>query len=73
MRKIFGFLLGAVVGGLIGSTVALLLAPDSGELLRNRIHERGDAFFAEIRQAADTRRIELQDHLETLRAPSAKE
>ena len=69
MRKALGFLIGTVVGALVGSTVVLLLAPESGEQLRGEIRERGSAFLADVRQAADSRRIELQSRLEDLRAP----
>lgn len=69
MRKMFGFLIGIMVGALVGSTIALLLAPESGEELRAQLRERGQNFMGEIRHAADTRRIELKDRLETLRAP----
>jgi gas vesicle protein len=69
MRKLFGFLIGTFVGALVGSTIALLLAPDSGDELRAQLRERGEIFMGEIRHAADTRRIELKDHLDTLRAP----
>jgi gas vesicle protein len=69
MRRMFGFLIGILVGALVGSTVALLLAPASGERLRNEIRARGAGFFTDVRHAADTRRIELQHRLETLRAP----
>ncbi len=69
MRKIFGFFIGIVVGGLVGSTVALLLAPKSGESLRAELRERGLAVQAEIRNAAEARRIELQDRLDELRTP----
>jgi len=69
MRKMFGFLIGIMVGSLVGSTLALLLAPESGEEMRGRLRERGQNFAAEIRNAADARRIELKDRLETLRAP----
>jgi len=65
----FGFLIGVFVGSLVGSTIALLLAPESGEELRGQLRERGQGFMGEIRHAADTRRIELKDRLETLRAP----
>ena len=71
MRKMFGFLIGVFVGALVGSTIALLLAPESGEELRARLRERGQSFMGEIRHAADTRRIELKDRLESLRAPRA--
>ncbi len=69
MRRMFGFLIGIVVGALVGSTVALLLAPESGERLRAEIRERGAGFIADVRHAADDRRIELQNRLEALRAP----
>ena len=69
MRRMFGFLIGVLVGALVGSTIALLLAPESGEELRAQLRERGQGFMGEIRHAADTRRIELKDRLETLRAP----
>jgi len=69
MRKMFGFVIGVFVGSLVGSTIALLLAPESGDDLRSQLRERGQNFMGEIRHAADTRRIELKDRLDTLRAP----
>jgi gas vesicle protein len=60
-----------LVGSLVGSTIALLLAPDSGDELRAQLRERGQNFMGEVRQAADSRRIELKDRLDTLRAPRA--
>ena len=69
MRKMFGFMIGIFVGALVGSTIALLLAPESGDDLRSQLRERGQNFMGEIRHAADTRRIELKDRLDTLRTP----
>jgi gas vesicle protein len=69
MRKMFGFMIGVFVGALVGSTIALLLAPEAGDELRSELRERGQNFVSEVRQAADTRRIELKDRLDTLRAP----
>lgn len=69
MRRMFGFLIGVLVGALVGATVALLLAPESGEQLRSQIRVRGQNFLGEIKHAADTRRIELKDQLDALRAP----
>jgi len=71
MRKIFSFTIGIFVGGLVGSTVALLLAPDSGESLRSDLRERGLAFQAEIRNASEARRIELSNRLKELRTPTS--
>ncbi|NJC97756.1 MAG: hypothetical protein C3F07_07555 [Anaerolineales bacterium] len=69
MRRMFGFLIGVVVGGLVGSTIALLLAPESGEELRSQLRDRGQGFFNEVRHAADERKIELRQKLDELRAP----
>ena len=69
MRRMFGFFIGIFVGALVGSTVALLLAPESGDKLRNEIRERGQHFLGDIRNAADSRRIELRNRLDNLRSP----
>ena len=69
MRRMFGFLIGITIGGLVGSTIALLMAPESGEQLRTELRSRGDSFFNEVRHAADERRIELRQRLETMRTP----
>lgn len=69
MKRMFGFLIGITVGGLVGSTIALLMAPDSGDELRSRLRQRGQDFFYEVRHAADERRIELRQKLNDMRAP----
>jgi len=69
MRRMFGFLIGIFVGALVGSTVALLLAPESGEKLRGQLRERGQGFMHDVQHAADSRKIELRGRLESLRAP----
>ena len=69
MRNMFGFLIGTFVGALVGAVLALLLAPESGESLRNQLRERGQGFVNDIRHSADSRRIELRNRLENLRAP----
>jgi len=65
----FGFMIGILVGGLVGSTIALLMAPESGEHLRTQLRSRGDNFFSDVRHAADERKIELRQRLVSLRAP----
>ncbi len=69
MRRMFGFLIGIFVGALVGSTVALLMAPESGENLRGKLRERGQSFMTDVQHAADSRKIELRSRLETLREP----
>lgn len=73
MRRMFGFLIGIAVGGLVGSSIALLMAPDSGEALRSQLRARGQNFFSDIQHAADERRIELRQRLEVMRAPREEE
>jgi gas vesicle protein len=65
----FGFLIGIMVGGLVGSTIALLIAPESGDELRGLIRQRGQGFVNQVRSAAQTRQIELEERLEMMRAP----
>jgi gas vesicle protein len=69
MNKYFGFLAGAMLGALVGSTLALLLAPASGEELRGQIRERKDYISSEVQRAANERRAELEQQLAELRAP----
>jgi gas vesicle protein len=69
MRRMFGFLIGITVGGLVGSTIALLMAPESGDVLRSQLRNRGQNFFYEVRHAADERKIELRQRLEDMRSP----
>lgn len=69
MKRMFGFLIGITVGGLVGATIALLMAPESGEQLRAQIRGRGENFFNDVRHAADERKIELRQKLDSLRAP----
>jgi len=69
MRRVSGFLIGIFVGALVGSTVALLLAPDSGEGLRAQLRATG----VDVRGAAETRRAELTDRLQTLRSSRSEE
>jgi hypothetical protein len=69
MQKIYSFLTGAVIGGLVGAAMALLLAPYSGDELRLEMQERAQRFQGEIKGAADARRAELERQLSALRAP----
>jgi len=69
MRRMFGFLIGIFVGWLVGATIALLLAPESGEKLRGELRARSNNFMGEIQSAAETRRKQLEDQLAVMRAP----
>jgi len=71
MRRALSFVIGVTLGGLVGATLAMLFAPSSGSELRAQIGDRAENLAAEVRQAANTKRIELQQRLDTLRAPKA--
>ena len=67
MRKFLSFLGGTLMGALVGATLALLLTPSSGETLRTQIRERFLALQDELSQAAEDRKVELEQYLTTLR------
>lgn len=69
MKKVAGFLTGAVMGGLVGATLALLLAPSSGDELRGQLQDRFGAFQDEIGKAMQEKRVELEAKLDEMRKP----
>ena len=69
MNRAINFLLGATIGGIIGATIAILLAPYSGEELRGEINVRTERIKSEVSQAAAERRAELERQLAALKAP----
>jgi gas vesicle protein len=73
MKKIFGFISGGIVGGLVGSALALLLTPSSGDVLRNQLQSRVSHIQAELKEAAASRRVDLEKQLAALRSPRQPE
>lgn len=69
MKKFLSFLAGAVMGSLVGATLALLLAPYSGETLRSQIQDRLVTLQDELQSAAEEKKIELERYLDDLRQP----
>jgi gas vesicle protein len=72
MRRAFSFFIGTLIGAIIGAGAALLLAPSAGKDLRLQISDRAQSITDGIRQAANTKRIELQERLDTLRLPRSQ-
>jgi len=68
MRKFGNFFLGALIGGLVGSSLALLLAPASGEETRHEIDKYFKNLQVEINRAAEEKRAELEAQLAKLRS-----
>lgn len=66
MRTFWKFLLGAVIGGLLGSALALLFAPVAGNDLRERIRDYCTNIRDEVKTAASNKSQELQNQLAAL-------
>jgi gas vesicle protein len=60
-----------MMGALVGSTAAILLAPSSGDDLRDELVQRVENFKNDIIAASDNKRIELETQLANLRNPNA--
>jgi len=72
VRKFTAFFVGAFLGGLIGSVLALLLTPVPGKTLRQQVSDYFGNITAEVRKAAAERRSELESELNRLRQPDVK-
>jgi gas vesicle protein len=72
MRRFMSFIAGALCGALVGSVTAILLAPYSGEELRQQIRQRTENFRDEVKEAYQARVTQLETELENLRAPKPK-
>lgn len=68
MRKFGNFVFGAMLGGIVGSTLALLFAPASGEKARDEIKSYFTNVKEELNRAADEKRAELEMELHRLRS-----
>ena len=69
MRRLTMLLAGTICGALVGAVTALLLAPYSGQELRDRMELRARQIQGEVREAYETRRAQLEAELEALLAP----
>jgi gas vesicle protein len=69
MKGVMKFMQGFLLGGLLGASLALLLAPASGERLRQQMQDEARRIQSEVTRAASDRRLELEQQLAALRAP----
>ena len=72
MSRMSKFLLGAMIGGMMGTILALLLTPDSGENLRGHIKDIQQKIVLDVNDAAKQKREELERELSRLRGMTAK-
>lgn len=69
MNKLMQFMGGVTLGALVGASIAILLAPMSGNEIRDQMRSEFERVQAEVKKAAVDRRAELEDQLAALRAP----
>lgn len=67
MNRLINFVSGLLMGAIVGATIAVMLAPASGEELQSQIRERVEYVRSEAQKAAAQRRAELEDQLAHLR------
>ncbi len=70
MNKMFSFLAGALCGALMGSVLALLLAPSSGEALRVGAQSRWDEAMNEAKSAREETKKRLEAQFEQMKQGS---
>jgi gas vesicle protein len=69
--RIVNLFAGLVVGAAVGAGLVLLFTPRSGAELQEEIRERVQGVVAEGQEAAEMRRLELTERLESLKQPAA--
>lgn len=68
MKRLFYALMGTVIGAVIGSSLALLFAPVSGEEARERLTGYFTNIGEEMARAGQEKRAELEAQLNKLRS-----
>ena len=59
--RISTFLLGVIIGGVIGGATALLMAPTSGKKLRRKISDRAEDFYEDAQEYYESGREKVED------------
>jgi gas vesicle protein len=67
MEKALNLVLGMVLGAMVGSALALLLTPMSGDELRMEVKDYTRQVKSDVESAANARRTELERELANLR------
>lgn len=73
MNKALNFMAGALCGALVGAVTALLLAPASGEQLRDDVISRWEEALNEARAAMEETRRDMQEQFEQMQQGTYKE
>lgn len=73
MQKLLSFLVGVLLGAMVGATLALLLTPEPGKDLQNQLKDRVQYIQNEVKSAAAAKRAELEKQLAEMRSPHKPE
>jgi gas vesicle protein len=73
MNKALNFMAGALCGALVGAVTALLLAPASGEQLRDDVITRWEEALNEARVAMEEARRDMQKQFEQMQQGTYQE
>lgn len=60
------FLLGMIIGAMLGAVAVLLIAPQSGEETQRMITEKFEGIISEGKKAYEERRIELEQQINAM-------
>jgi gas vesicle protein len=72
MSRMSKFLLGAMIGGMMGTILALLFTPDSGDNLRGQMKDYQQKIVLDVNEAAKQKREELERELSRLRGAASR-
>ena len=68
MSNTKSWMLGAILGGLLGSALVMLYTPTKGSELESKQQEAVQKIRDEVRQAGEEKRAELEAQLDALRS-----
>jgi gas vesicle protein len=72
MQKFFNFLAGIFMGAIVGAVAGIMVAPASGDELRDQFQNRADDMVADLKDAVATERKRLETELEALKRGELK-
>ena len=68
MSNTKSWMLGAILGGLLGSALVMLYTPAKGSELKSKLQEAVQKIRDEVRQAGEEKRAALEAQLDALRS-----
>lgn len=66
--RVLNFMLGLLIGAILGAGVVLLTTPQSGEDVQRLTREKMDSLLNEGRRAFETRKAELEKRMTSIQA-----